>query len=257
MPSPSARYPLFMRSIVRVESSPDGRKVATLLVGDGQVLLQNGAPPAFLASCVGFRTAALEAALRLLAGDEHHRLVVEESSPWLKAPPGTVLNGDDLLRLVGWQYGGDSCDGDPERMLHQAFLDTLLTVAMNDGRLVRVTDLSITRHYGTILEGSPTPKVNAMTRAYREALARKNGEPVLIIEPALIPMKHYPRGLSRYPRNACIASLRSAPIDPEQSWSELTLLWWEERLDRQFPELLASALEGIDWNAKAKDFYFC
>jgi hypothetical protein len=246
-----------MRSIVRVESPPGGPALARLEVEDGRVHVRGEKLPAALRACVGFRTAARETALCLLASDERYRVVVEESPSWLNAPRGSVVTGDDLLRLVGWQYAGDPCDGDAERRLHEAFLDTLFTIALNDGRVVRVTDFSVRSHYGTILEGSPIPKVNEMTRAYQEALAKKNGEPVLIVEPALIPMAHDPRGLSRYPRNGCIASLRSAPIDPEQSWSDLTLLWWEERLDRPFPELLASALEGVTWDATAKDYYFC
>lgn len=220
------------------------------------MLARGEAPPALLGPCLGFRTAALESALRSLAGDERHRLVVEESYPWLNAPVGSVLTGDDLVRLVGWQWSGDPCDGAPEGTLHRAYLDTLFAVPLKDGRLVRAIGLSVRLHYETILEGSPIPKVNELTRQHQESVAEDFGATVVVVEPSLIPMKEDGRGLVRYPRNACIASLRSAPIDPEQSWSDLTLLWWVERLDRPFPELVASALEGVDWEAKAKDFYF-
>jgi hypothetical protein len=241
-------------STVRVEALPDGRSVTTLLVGDGQVRAKDEPPSdSRLRACLGFRTPELEKALLAVVNDERYRLVVEEPAPWTVSP-GTVLNGADLLRLIEWQWGGDACEGDPGKKLHDGFVDTLFTVPMKGGRVVRVTAFSARLHYELILEGSPDRAAHDNGRRYHEARAREHGEPLVTIEPALIPMASLVGGPTRYPRHACVASLKSAPIDPEMVWSALTLLWWEERLNKPLSEVVAAALAGVDWEAKAKDF---
>lgn len=137
-----------------------------------------------------------------------------------------------------------------------SFMDRLFEVRLPGGRAVRVTALSIRPAYENILEGTPGPRVDPVARDYQEGRAQGLGEPLVVLEPPRVPLLAGVRDLDRMARCAVAARLQSAPLDPEQSWSQLTLLWWVEALDRPLPELVAEALAGVSWEANAKDFYF-
>jgi hypothetical protein len=237
--------------------SATGARVATIGVGEGSVVLEAGGPEdGPVREYLGFRTPAREAALQENAARHGHRFVVVSPDAWNRHPVGAAITAEQLLELVEWQYGGRPGERCDENGLHQAFLDVLFTVPRPDGRLIRVGSFEVWSHYRTILEGSPTPHVNKLTREHAEAGARLLGEPLLVVEPQLIPLRDDPRGLERYPRCACAATLSSAPLGADQSWSALTLLWWVERLDRPWPAILTDALAGVDWARHAADVHF-
>lgn len=245
-----------MRVIIRVTTT-DGTRVADISVGRGVVELDAGGPADEpVRRYLGFRTPAKEEALRESEALHGHRFEVLSNGARSWLAPGAVLTADRLLAEVGWQHGGRPQEQGGEAVLHQAFLDTLFTVTQANGRVIRATSLQVFPHYRTILEGSPIPRANQITREAVTQAAERLGKPLVIVEPALIPLRDDPRRLERYPRCACAAALRSAPLDGAQTWSQLTLLWWQERLDLPWPEALAAALRGVEWEAQAADVDF-
>jgi len=246
-----------MSNRFRLETRPDSVHVADLLLGSGQVhLLKRVTDDPVLASLPGFRSPAREALLREVAGSGHYAFVRLDTH-WAGEVVGEVADADAVIKALAWPWGGAPEAPSTDGVSHQAFLDTQLGLYLSSGRHVRLKELNCSLTYSWLLEGTPTPSLNA---EYRERLLAQVkealGEPIVVVEPNYFPLPSSRPGASRLPRTFCSARLQSEPLDPEQTASQLTLCWWEEQLDRPIPAMLAERLAGVDWEASSKDWDF-
>jgi hypothetical protein len=241
----------------RLETRSDATPIAELLLGRGEVrVLRTLRDDPVLAELTGFRTPEREAALREAAGTGQYAFI--RMTRLLKGEAvGECVGPEDLVRAIGWPWGGAPVR-DPTEPSHQAFLDVLFGFHLPTGRHVRLRHLSVMLSYENLLEGTPTRTLNADYREQRLRWARHLlGEPLVVLEPPVFKLPSENRDdTERFPRMFCSARLESEPLDPDQTSSELTLCWWEERLDRPIPELLAERAAGIDWEASARDWDF-
>jgi hypothetical protein len=209
-----------------------------------------------LAGLPGFRTPEREAAFREAAASGRYAFI--RLNRWREGEVvGESVEPEALVRAIGWPWGG-APEADPSQPSHQAFLVTLLGFRLPGGRHVRLSRFQVMLAYEGLLEGTPTPRLNADFRERRLRDARHLlGDPLVVLDPPVYPLEHTSRkGAERFPRMFCAARLESEPLDPEQTGSLLTLCWWEERLDRPVPELLAERAAGIDWEGSARDWDF-
>lgn len=151
---------------------------------------------------------------------------------------------------------------DPRRQMREGpWLDRLFPVQLPDGRVVSVVQLSVLPSNVGVLEGGFSPAANARQREKVLAIAKQRlGGPIVAIEPAVetllgISPPGHPR--ERLPWIACMARLTSAPLDPEMVSSELTLVWWQDRLDLPLAQEIARAAAAVDWRRSARDQELC
>ena len=127
--------------------------------------------------------------------------------------------------------------------------------------MVSVTGFSVLPSNVGILEGGFFPEANAGQRRKILALAKERyGDPVLEIEPLIVPIPEVSspnRPRERLPWMACLAHLTSKPLDPDNTSSDLTLVWWQDAFTRPLPEEIECAAALVDWQRAAKDHDFC
>jgi hypothetical protein len=139
------------------------------------------------------------------------------------------------------------------------WLDRLFPVRLPGGRVTSVTAFTVVPANVGILEGGLSRQYNAIQREKIVAIATRNlGAPVVVVEPRIEPMgrDHVGRERERYPWMACMARLTSKPMDPEQTASELTVVWWQDAFDAPLPVEIERAVATIDWEAHAEDWEF-
>jgi hypothetical protein len=123
--------------------------------------------------------------------------------------------------------------------------------------MVSVKGFSVLPSNIGILEGGLDPETNARQREGIMTLARERyGDPVVAVEPVIVPLPEIssPRRVrERLPWLACIAYLTSAPLDPEQVASELTLVWWQDGFVEPLAKEIERAAAGVRWDLCAED----
>lgn len=125
-------------------------------------------------------------------------------------------------------------------------------------RHVLVRELIQKTTHGVVLEGSPSPRHNAME--INDVMRRHGGagSGVQLIRPPgpypLEPNADYPYGgPARLPRITCVARMDSmSPVhDQEEDFSALLLVWFSDELCSKESILALAPL--IDWNSYAWD----
>jgi hypothetical protein len=80
--------------------------------------------------------------------------------------------------------------------------------------------------------------------------------PIAVVEPAIIPLEGHPPAArrERLPWMARIAHLTSAPLDPDNTASTVTVVWWQDAFTLPLPREIERAVAGIDWRRSARDY---
>ena len=130
----------------------------------------------------------------------------------------------------------------------------LLTLRLNDGREIRLERLVQCKTYAGLLVGSPNDKLNNWTLngIRREAEAVMPASPVVIIDPEI---KALDDGSEEFPPIVCIGyftSVASAPGGVKMS--DLTLVWFEDTIERTISQRNLEAIQDLNWNRRASEF---
>ena len=133
-------------------------------------------------------------------------------------------------------------------------------IKLQDGRLVDIRDLTQTLTYEGMLEGLPSPELNAryLERLVDDVASNYKGHG----RPYLIPPKtRSTRGLPgsseksiRLPAITCVARLRSNAGVREGEYSELIVIWLQDTFVFPIAKSIAPSLTHLDWTALATDF---
>jgi hypothetical protein len=145
-------------------------------------------------------------------------------------------------------------------MCEGPWLDRLFPIFLRNGRMCSVTRFIVIPSNIGILEGGLDPEMNARQRENVLAYAKERfGEPVVAVEPAIVPLPQHStsaRPRERLPWMACAARLTSAPLDPDNLSSDLTLVWWQDAFTLPLPEEIAAAAAAVEWERCARDHDF-
>jgi hypothetical protein len=140
------------------------------------------------------------------------------------------------------------------------FLDRLFSFRLPDGRLVAARSFRVLPAHLGLMEGGLDADSSARKRdqfvAHVEA---QLGSPVVVVEPSITPLPEIStprRPRERLPWMACAAQLISDPIDPEMTFSWLTLVWWQDAFETPLPQEIERTAAGLAWEASARDFDF-
>jgi hypothetical protein len=139
------------------------------------------------------------------------------------------------------------------------WLDRLFPIYLPDGRMASVTEFFVLPSNVGILEGGLRAEWNARQREKILKYAQERcGEPIAGVEPTIISLDGRPPGTGRerLPWMACVASLTSEPLDPDNTASTLTVVWWQDAFTRPLPEEIERAVAAIDWGKCARDYDF-
>ncbi len=137
----------------------------------------------------------------------------------------------------------------------QIFPNGIATLAVG-GRTVVVEQVVIGVTYGGVLEGAPTPELDAILRSnFRASVRQRWGSRAThVVEPETVEIAFPARVLRRMPSMACAAWLSSDPVRNAGAASELVLIWWTEVADLPIGQLVERALAGGAWEEVAADF---
>jgi hypothetical protein len=72
------------------------------------------------------------------------------------------------------------------------------------------------------------------------------------LDPSILPIPQIStprRPCERLLWMACIAQLTSAPLDPDNLSSDLTLVWWQDAFARPLPDEISAAVAEVAWGA--------
>lgn len=134
----------------------------------------------------------------------------------------------------------------------------LMQFNLPSGRKIYLRDLKQRQTYLGVIEGTPSPRLNAME--INDVMRRHGGagSGVQLIRPPgpypLEPNADYPfGGPARLPRISCVAKFESmSPVhDQEEDYSALVLVWFSDELCTKESILALAPL--IDWDGYAWD----
>jgi hypothetical protein len=135
-------------------------------------------------------------------------------------------------------------------------------ITLADGRPVVLQELRQFLTYEGLLEGAPTPEMNAhhVQGVVAQQLRTALGGAVHLIEPAETPLEdhgHFKKVRARIPSITCVGRFLSyQPARVEMCASQLVIIWFQDSFAPPIADAALVAIRETPWHQLAHDFDF-
>jgi hypothetical protein len=130
---------------------------------------------------------------------------------------------------------------------------------LDSGRRIDLCELRQSDFYEGLLEGLLTRERNRRGLVHRVEKERQRASSLHVIDPVETPIEHdgdYPFGEpARLPRILCVGRFHSLSpaLAADADYSELTVIWFQERFALPIAPDIEAQLVALDWAALAAD----